>query len=1098
MTEDDPLSTQQYHIPTTAEELEAAGFPNAEEVGHGGFGVVYRCPQPDLDRTVAVKVLKTVLSDENRARFFREQRALGRLTGHPNVVTILQVGDTGSGRPYIVMQYLPGDSLDISLRKHGPLTAEQALRLGIRLAGALESSHRLGVLHRDVKPANVLANEYDEPVLTDFGIARISGGFETATGTVTGSPAFTAPEVLKGDPPSPASDVYGLGATLFSALTGHAAFERHSGEQVVAQFLRITTQPPPSLREHGLSDDIAEVIGRAMSADPQQRPTTAAEFGDELRTIQLRNHTTVDDMALHSSERSRTREPNADSHSQEHAPFRKQSSPQHAMRVSKGNIPTELTSFVGRRHELSETKRLLATSRLVTLTGIGGVGKTRLALRVAETIRRAFPDGVWIVELGELQNASLLTEVVAAELNLRGDSARPLHDVLTGFVASRELLLVLDNCEHIVEAVSKFAVKLLRECPRLKILGTSREPLGIGGEAVMRVPPLTAPETDRAPSLQGLSHYDSVRLFADRATTAIPTFELNDANKDVIGHICHRLEGLPLPIELAAARLRSMSPEQVLQRLTDRYALLTRGSRTAPSRQQTLRLSVDWSFELCTELEQCVWGRASVFARSFELDAAEYVCGSGLSSEESIDLVSSLVDKSIFIREEFSGAVRFRMLETLSEYGREKLKQTGEYAVQRELHRDWYEQLVLKAESEWISAEQLRWISRLEREQPNLREALEFSESQGSIQGLRIANALFHFWHARGLYSEGRQWLNRLLATSSDAPLSDRVTALCADSLLAGDQGDRTAAAALVSEARKLTDNTHNRVARALVDLADGSLALLSGDPSQARPLLEEAADAFDDPRELSFRIRALHMLGIAYQQLGEVDRALEWQERVRATAQARGEVVYQSYALWWMAFATWRRGDGSGSIRLLEQGLQLIRQARSPSSVATSLELLAWIVSEEKSDHRRAVVLMGAAGELARSVGSAPVVFQDLRRIHHVNCERSTLRALGKHHYDAALREGQALDLDAAVAFALGKEVPNTPQTVTDSSPILTKRERQVADLVAEGLTNRAIAARLVISPRTAQGHVEHVLTKLGFTSRTQIAAWVIEQTHQ
>ncbi|MFC0450039.1 protein kinase domain-containing protein [Rhodococcus jostii] len=1098
MTEDDPLTTQQCHVPTTAEELEAVGFTDAQEIGRGGFGVVYRCPQPDLDRTVAVKVLTTDLSDEHRARFFREQRALGRLTGHPNVVTILQVGTTGSGRPYIVMQYLPRDSLDINLRKHGPLTSEQALRMGIRLAGALESSHRLGVLHRDVKPANVLANEYDEPVLTDFGIAHITGGFETATGTITGSPAFAAPEVLKGDPPSPASDIYGLGATLFSALTGHAAFERHSGEQVVAQFLRIATQPPPNLREHGLPEDITEVIERAMSTDPQQRPTTAAEFGDELRTIQLRNNIAVDDMVLPSSERSRLRERNADSHSQDHAPLQEQSSPQHAVRVSKGNLPAELTSFVGRRHELSETKRLLATSRIVTLTGIGGVGKTRLALRVAETIQRAFPDGVWLVELGELQNASLLTEVVASALNLRSDSARPVYDVLTGFVASRELLLVLDNCEQIVDAVSKLAENLLRECPRLKILGTSRERLGIGGETVMQVPPLTAPETDRAPSLQGLPRYDSIRLFADRAATAIPTFELNEANKDVVGQICQRLEGLPLPIELAAARLRSMSPEQILQRLTDRYSLLTRGSRTAPSRQQTLRLSVDWSFELCTELEQRAWARASVFARGFELDAAEYVCGSGLTSEESIDLVSSLVDKSIFIREESAGGVRFRILETLSEYGREKLTQIGEYTVQRELHRDWYEQLSVKAESEWISAQQLRWISRLEREQPNLREALEFSESQGSDKGLRIAVALFHFWHVRGLYSEGRQWLNRLLAVSIDAPLVDRVTALCADSMLAGDQGDRTTAAALIHEGRKLTAHTPDPVTHALVDLADGSLALFSGDPSKARPLLEEAADAFDDPKDLSFRIRALHMLGIAYQQLGEVDRALEWQERVRVTTQAHGEVVYQSYALWWMAFATWRRGDRSTAIRLLEQGLQLIRQARSPSSVATSLELLAWIVSEDKSDHRRAVVLMGAAEELAYSVGSAPVVFQDLRRIHHANWELATRNTLGKQNFDTSFREGHALDLDAAVALALGEEVPNAPRTVTDSLRILTKRERQVAELVAEGLTNRAIAARLVISPRTAQGHVEHVLTKLGFTSRTQIAAWVIEQAHQ
>ncbi|HEX3545505.1 MAG TPA: protein kinase [Mycobacterium sp.] len=278
-------------------ELHDAGFDDVAEIGHGGFGVVYRCIQPLLDRTVAVKVLTTDLDPDSLDRFMREQRAMGRLSGHPHIVQILAVGTTASGRPFIVMPYHGKDSLEALIRKHGPLDWSETLSVGVKLAGALDAAHRVGTLHRDVKPGNVLLTDYGEPQLTDFGIARIAGGFETATGVITGSPAFTAPEVLEGATPNVASDVYSLGATMFCVLTGHAAYERRSGEQVVAQFLRITSEPVPDLRTEGLPADVAAVIERAMARDPADRPATAAEFGDELRDVQRRNGAAVDDMA---------------------------------------------------------------------------------------------------------------------------------------------------------------------------------------------------------------------------------------------------------------------------------------------------------------------------------------------------------------------------------------------------------------------------------------------------------------------------------------------------------------------------------------------------------------------------------------------------------------------------------------------------------------------------------------------------------------------------------------------------------------------------------------------------------------------------------
>ena len=297
MADGSPLATQRDVIADIAAEIRAAGFDEVEEIGRGGFGVVYRCVQPTLDRTVAVKVLHSDLDPDSLDRFLREQRAMGRLCGHPNIVTILQVDATASGRPYIVMPYYPKNSLEALIREHGPLDWVETLSVGVKLAGALDAAHRTGTLHRDVKPGNILLSDYGEPLLTDFGIARIAGGFQTSTGVITGSPAFTAPEVLEGNAPTAASDVYSLGATLFCALTGHAAFERRSGEGVVAQFLRITSQPIPDLREQGLPDDVAAVMERAMARDPAERPGGAAEFGDELREVQRRNHVSVDDMA---------------------------------------------------------------------------------------------------------------------------------------------------------------------------------------------------------------------------------------------------------------------------------------------------------------------------------------------------------------------------------------------------------------------------------------------------------------------------------------------------------------------------------------------------------------------------------------------------------------------------------------------------------------------------------------------------------------------------------------------------------------------------------------------------------------------------------
>ncbi|QYB00456.1 protein kinase (plasmid) [Rhodococcus sp. USK10] len=1100
MAAGDPFETQRGVAHTVTAELSAEGFEDAHEIGRGGFGIVYRCVQPALDRTVAVKVLAADLDEENRVRFFREQRAMGRLTGHPHIVSALHVGATDSGRPYIVMPYHSQDSLDVRIRRDGPLPLEEALRLGVKMAGALETAHRLGVLHRDLKPGNILLTDYGEPALTDFGIAHIVGGFETATGTVTGSPAFTAPEVLSGEPPTEASDIYGLGATVFCAVTGHAAFERHSGEHVVAQFLRITTQPVPDLREHGVPDDVSEIVDRAMAADPRQRPATAADFGDELRRIQLRHGFTVDEMALSGEQGASRRDPDPARAQRAGTTAAPPPSPSMApaVRTPVSNLPLELTSFVGRRRESTEAKQLLSAARLVTLTGIGGVGKTRLALRLAADVRPGFGDGVWLVELGELRDGSLLTDTVAAALGLRDQPARQLDDVVAEFLASRHLLLVLDNCEQVVEAVAASAEMLLRTCPQLRILATSREPLGIGGEAVLRVPPLTVPAPDREPSLRGLTGYDAVTLFAQRAAAAVPGFELTDDNRMTVVRICHQLDGLPLPIELAAARLRAMSPEQILQRLTDRYTLLTLGNRGAPTRQQTLRLSIDWSHELCTSREQQLWAELSVFAGSFELDAAESICGEDLTPEELLDTVTALVDKSILIREDAGSAVRFRMLETLRDYGKEKAEQTGIRPVLRRRHRDWYQHLVLQVEAEWISPQQLDWIARLEREQSNLREAMEFclleETDTGAEAGLRITAALFRFWFSRGLFREGRHWLDRALVRGPGQPTASRIGSLYAASVFAGVQRDLPASRALVDEAQALIPQITDPLDRARITHADGLLGLVSGDLPRARTCMEEALEVFGARGDLSSRVWMLMILGLVYELQGDVPRAVGCHQQVLGITEAHGESVYRSYSLWALGVAALQQGDRGQAADLLKQCLRLTRLVDDPFTAAMTLEAMAWIAGTEDGA-RRAATLMGAADALGRALGSSSVLFPTLL-VRHEDCERLTRTALGERAFEAARREGALLGFEGAVAYALGERTEAATKPTGSSATGLTKREREVADLVAQGLTNKAIAAKLVISPRTAQGHVEHILTKLGFTSRTQIAGWVVEHS--
>ncbi len=876
------------------------------------------------------------------------------------------------------------------------------LRVGVKIAGALESAHRLHIVHRDVKPANVMLTDYGEPALTDFGIAHMSGAFQTQSGIFTGSPAFTAPEVIHGESPDRASDVYGLAATLYCALTGHAAFERRGGEPVISQLKRITTEPVPDLAEHGIAGDVAAVIDTALSRDPSDRPS-AAEFGQTLQNLQADRGLAVDGMAVHGTTRSGGGGPGS---AVSAAPVRK-----------RGNLPAPLAGFVGRQAELSELGTLISTSRLVTLAGIGGVGKTTLALQAAREQVSLFDDGAWLVELGDLSDGSLLPGVAAAALGIRDRAARPLAEVMVENLAERESLIVLDNCEHVIDAAAELVETLLEGCPRLRILATSREVLGIGGEAVLPLSPLPYPDTDDLPIRSSLARYDAVALFVERARTAEPHFTLTQQNAAAVARICAQLDGLPLAIELAAARLRAMSVDQIAERLIDRFGLLTRGRRGAPTRQQTLSWCIGWSYDRCTPQEQRLWARLSVFAGSFELDAAREICAEDLSAEDLLDELCALVDKSILIRTEDDGAVRFRLLATLREYGKARIGTTDEYRRLQRRHLNWYQELVRQAHSEYFGKHQVRWINRCRREMSNLQEALQFSLEDSPGAALEIAANMRHFWAVAGMLHEGRRWLELALGATSTEATRERITAVTHLMMFAVLQADWVTGATRLVEVRELLEVVPDPVAQGLVDWIVGFGALLRGDIETAQAHAEQAMATTDD-----FEVQTLSMILISWRfsVAGDADRALSWSEKALTLAESRRETVTRTYTLGTVGVSRLALGDAELAERTLSEGLRLCRIIDYSWTGAQLLEILAWVAAA-KGDPRRAVVLMTASAAVSRSSGTGSTTMSFAGSFHE-RSERQAREQLSETEYETASIEGTSLSFHEAVAFALGE----------------------------------------------------------------------------
>lgn len=767
-----------------------------------------------------------------------------------------------------------------------------------------------------------------------------------------------------------------------------------------------------------------------------------------------------------------------------------------------GNLPAELTGFVGRRAELTRVRKMLSDSRLVTLTGVGGVGKTRLALRVAQQAQRAFRHGTWLVELAPLRTPEPLPLSVCDALGVDPFQSPPL-DVLVDHLRTRQLLLVLDNCEHLQDACSALAESVLRACPEVRVLATTRHRLGVPGEHTFQVPPLALPDPSLPVSPRTLPSYESVMLFADRAAAVVDGFVIDADNAAEVAALCSRLDGIPLALELAAVRLRSLSLTELVERLDDRFQLLTSGSRTALPRQQTLRALIDWSFDLCTESERALWARLSVFAGEFGLEAVQDVCAGDAVVPDTrvLDLLASLVDKSVLTCDQRGPQARYRMLETIRQYGEERLAAHGDVVALRLRHRDHYLRMVEEAGRHWFAPAQGEWLARLHLENGNLHSALEFSLSQPgqATTGLVLAAELGTYWQGSGAVVAGRSWLDRLLARSPDRD-DARARGLAAAGWLAVLQGDPEAATVLLDECEAMVPDLADPAIPAQVALFRGMAAMSAGDLPLALRLFEEALARHRELGNPYLGSMSLFRLALVASALGDSERAVAWSEECRSVCEAHGDNWARAYALWVLAVEKWRSGAVAMARELAEQSLRDVHRLGDRLAVALGLELMAWIaVTNGRAE--RAAVLFGQADAMWQA-SSAPLAGFGLLRGFHDGGAATARKVLGASAYRRAFEEGARMATAEAVRFALGSAVPGAPgggspaeRSASDSKNPLTRRETEVAAMVVRGLTNKEIAAALVIAQRTVESHVEHIMAKLSFTSRAQIAAWAADR---
>jgi len=1011
------------------------------KLGAGGMGEVYRAEDSRLERQVAIKVLAgSALSDPSAVdRLIREAKLASSLS-HPGIVTMHSIEEAEHAR-FLVMELVEGETLRDRIQR-SPLPLEELVSLGAQAAEALEAAHRTGLIHRDVKSTNILVTPEGRAKVADFGLAKRLPGSETnpdltaiasltATGAIVGTVSYMSPEQSRGEALDPRTDVFSLGVVLYEAATGRLPFEGPTTLSVLHE-IALVEPPAPSRVRAGLPRALDHVILRAMAKKKERRFSSASELARALRDLTL-------DEASDSGRRA--------------AP----GTPGRTGRVPN-NLPVPLTSFVGRNDEMEEASRFLDQHRLVTLAGAGGCGKSRLSLHVARNLLESFPDGVWLVELASLSDPALVPQRIANAANIREEPGRSVLETLGAAFADRAVLIVLDNCEHMTAACASVASSLLEAAPSLRLLTTSREPLGVAGESVLRVPPLEIPDPARHRTRRELGRFESVRLFVERAATASPSFALNDENAQTVGQICARLDGIPLAIELAAARIRVLPVAQILVRLEDRFRLLTAGGAALPH-HQTLRATVDWSYDLLSEPERALFDRLSCFAGGATLEAIEEICaGEGIDVDGVLDLLANLVDKSLVIPETGVGdTARYRLLETLRAYGAERLDRAGRSGAVAERHARTYLALAEQSEPKLSGGGESEWLARLEEEHDNLRRAGAWLLGAGrSEESLRLVGALWRFWRIHGHLGEGRHRLEAALAVPEEARARfARAKALLGTAALARSQGDYETASRRLHAALPIARATGNRETAAAILNEMGNVA---DDQSKLAEAEERFQECLAIRREMGDRwgmAMVLHNLGVVaqgrlnfdearslYTQSIGLSREVGWLEGEGGTLNALGSIEldlghhelarqhheaalaihrklgsrpFVAYSLREQGRALTGLGRHTDARRLLTESMETYRALGDPLGTVETLEHFAVLAAFEEKDER-ALLLAGAA-DAQRSELGAPRSDPDREGMER-SLQPSRDR-LGLERTRRAYESGIALSLEEAIDVA-------------------------------------------------------------------------------
>ncbi len=753
-----------------------------------------------------------------------------------------------------------------------------------------------------------------------------------------------------------------------------------------------------------------------------------------------------------------------------------------------GNLPAEATSFIGRRRELAELRKKLTAARLVSLVGPGGVGKTRLAIRVAADLVRGFPGGAWLVELAEVQDPALVSSAVMAALDLRDQAASGPLALVLSYLRDKELLLVVDNCEHLLGAAAQLVTEVIRAAPGVCVIATSREPLSVAGEHVVPVPPLDLPSAHAAEPLDRLRQNEAVLLFTERAAAASGKFELTASNQAALVDLCRRLDGLPLAIELAAVRTRVLSVEQILDRLADRFALLTGGGRAALPRHQTLRTTIEWSHDLLGSSERTLLRRLCVFAGRFTLEDVESVCTSDeVPAAQVLDLLSSLVDKSLVMKQDSKGLACYRLHETMHEYAGLKLREAGEEQAV-ELHcAEYYVSRCLRSAA-GARYHLVEWLEWMDLEIDNIRSILQRCLIREDFpRGIGLATALVYFWITRAT-TEGVRWLDELLAPGRGNPAA-HPWAYFVRGFLAVLQADPAAARAALEQAVAAARET-GQLSPLSQSLSMASIAeSMAGDRASARRLLDEAqvvTPALDDVPGTLMLLQARALNGLFGGDLKAVRGAAS--EGVRLSREV-GDLYSLEMMLVNLGFAALTAGDLDESKPLLVEALRIAQQIDDRVAQFCLLDALGRHAAGS-GQARLAAQLLGASETIRTGTGASVIAYLAPLVIE---AEGSATAALGASRFEAEFEAGKRFSRDAALALALGETARVVAPVSDHAGPaLLGKRESDVARLVAEGLSNKQIGARLFISKRTVDSHVRSILNKLGFNSRTQIAGWM------